>query len=140
MGITPDGKNPTASGSTLKSGYGIQETETARVSTSQSSATTPAQNAVTYFPEFQYGRFWRLLERTGSGYQARFEFQENEYSTYQRRTHFTPIWYPDGSYTPYTWLIDSWTPAGMLSMNLSDSVSIRGNLWMDWHIAPQDPS
>ena len=27
---------------------------------------TPAQNAVTYFPEFQYGRFWRLLERTGS--------------------------------------------------------------------------
>ena len=140
MGVTPDGKNPTASGSTLKSGYGIQETVTARVSTSQSSATTPAQNAVTYFPEFQYGRFWRLLERTGSGYQARFEFQENEYSTYQRRTHFTPIWYPDGSYTPYTWLIDSWTPAGMLSMNLSDSVSIRGNLWMDWHIAPQDPS
>ena len=55
-------------------------------------------------------------------------------------TYFTPIWYPDGSYTPYTWLIDSWTPAGMLSMNLSDSVSIRGNLWMDWHIAPQDPS
>lgn len=44
------------------------------------------------------------------------------------------------AYTPYTWLIDSWTPAGMLSMNLSDSVSIRGNLWMDWHIAPQDPS
>ena len=77
MRITPDGKNPTASGSTLKSGYGIQETVTARVSTSQSSATTPAQNAVTYFPEFQYGRFWRLLGRTGSGYQARFEFQEN---------------------------------------------------------------
>ena len=97
MRITPDGKNPTASGSTLKSGYGIQETVTARVSTSQSSATTPAQNAVTYFPEFQYGRFWRLLERTGSGYHAQFEFQENEYSTYRRRTHFTPIWYPDGS-------------------------------------------
>lgn len=114
----------------LKSGYGIQETVTARVSTSQSSATTPAQNVVTYFPEFQYGRFWRLLERTGSGYHAQFEFQENEYSTYQRRTHFTPIWYPDRSYTPYTWLIDCWTPTGMLSMNLSDSVSIRGNLWM----------
>ncbi len=140
MRITPDGKNPTASGSTLKSGYGIQELVTARVSTNQSSATTPAQNAVTYFPEFQYGRFWRLLARTGSGYSARFEFQENEYSTYNRQTHFTPIWYPDGSYTPYTWLIDCWTPAGMLSMNLSDSVRIRGNLWMDWHIAPQDPS
>ena len=42
------------------------------------------------------------------------------------RTHFTPIWLPDGSYTPYTWLIDCWTPDGMLSMNLTDSVTIRG--------------
>lgn len=140
MGIMPDGKNPTASGRTLKSGYGIQEVVTADVSTNQSSAVTPAQNAVTYFPEFQYQRFWRLLERTGSGYHARFEFQKNEYSTYNRRTHFTPIWYPDGSYTPYTWLMDAWTPTGMLSKNLSDTVSIRGNLWMDWHIAPQNPS
>ena len=140
MGIAPDEKNPTASGSTLKSGYGIQEIVTANVSTSQSSAVTPAQNAVTYFPEFGYQRFWRLLERTGSGYSARFEFQKNEYSTYNRRTHFTPIWYPDGSYAPYTWLMDSWTPTGMLSKNLSARVSIRGNLWMDWHIAPQKPS
>lgn len=140
MGITPDGKSPTASGRTLKSGYGIQEIVTADVSTNQSPAVTPAQTAVTYFPEFQYQRFWRLLERTGSGYHARFEFQKNEYSTYNRRTHFTPIWYPDGSYTPYTWLMDAWTPTGMLSKNLSDSVSIQGNLWMDWHIAPQNPS
>ena len=140
MGIMPDGKNPTASGRNLKSGYGIQEIVTADVSTNQSSAVTPAQNAVTYFPEFQYQRFWRLLERTGSGYHARFEFQKNEYSTYNRRTHFTPIWYPDGSYTPYTWLLDAWTPTGMLSKNLLDSVNIRGNLWMDWHISPQNPS
>ena len=26
-----------------------------------------------------------------------------------RRTHFPPIWYPNGNYTPYTWL-----PFGML--------------------------
>lgn len=140
MRITPDGKNPTAFGRTLKSGYGIQELVTATVHTSQSPATTPAQNAVTYFPEFQYDRFWRLLERTRNGYHAQFEFQENEYSTYGRRTHFSPIWYPDGRYAPYTWLLDCWTPAGMLSMNLSDSVTIQGDLWMDWHIAPQEPS
>ena len=59
-----------------------------------------------------------------------------EKKTYDRRTHFTPIWYPDGSYTPYTWLLDCWTPTGMLSMNLTDSVTIRGNLWEEWHIAP----
>lgn len=140
MTIAPDEKAPTASGRTMKSGYGINEKVTTNVRTTQSSAVTAAQNAVTYFPEFQYQGFWRLLDRMGSGYSMSHEFKVNRYSTYGRRTHFTPIWYPDGSYTPYTWLIDCWTPAGMLSMNLTDSVSIRGNLWSDWHIAPQNPS
>lgn len=139
MVITPDAKAPTASGKTMKSGYGFNETVTTHVSTNQSSAVTSAQNAVTYFPEFQYQGFWRLLERLGGGYSLRHEFKENRYSTYNRRTHFTPIWYPDGSYTPYTWLIDCWTPAGMLSMNLTDTITISGNLWSDWHIAPQHP-
>ena len=139
MEIHPDEKSPTASGNTLKSGYGIQETVTAGVSTNQSHAVTEAQNAITYFPEFDYQSYWRVLERMGRGYQTRFEFEENPFSTYERRTHFLPIWYPDGSYTPYTWLIDCWTPAGMLSMNLTDSVRVRGNLWQDWHISPQKP-
>lgn len=60
----------------------------------------------------------------------------NEYSTYDRRTHFTPIWYPDGAYTVNTWVIDCWTPVGMLSVNLNDTLTISGNLWDDWHIAP----
>lgn len=128
MSIKPDEKSPTASGKTLKSGYGINQTVTANVSTNQSSAVSGAQNAVTYFPEFQYQTYWRLLERMSGGYSSRFEFKKNQYSTYSRRTHFTPIWYPDGSYTPHTWLIDSWTPTGMLSMNLTDTVTIRGNL------------
>ena len=139
MHITPDEKAPTASGRTLKSGYGINEKVTTRVSTSQSSAVTAARNAVPYFPEFQYQGFWRLLDRMGGGYNMTHEFKDNRYSTYNRRTHFLPIWYPDGSYTPYTWLIDCWTPAGMLSMNLTDSVTVSGNLWSDWHIAPQNP-
>lgn len=140
MSIKPDDKSPTASGKTLKSGYGINQTVTANVSTNQSSAVSGAQNAVTYFPEFQYQTYWRRLERMSGGYSSRFEFKKNQYSTYSRRTHFTPIWYPDGSYTPHTWLIDSWTPTGMLSMNLTDSLNIRGNLWTDWHIAPQNPN
>ena len=59
----------------------------------ESSAVTSAQNAVTYFPEFQYERFWRLLERMNGGYDMTHEFKKNGYSTYERRTHFTPIWY-----------------------------------------------
>ena len=99
-------------------------------------AVTAAQNAVTYFPEFGYESYWRLLEAEISGRSMTFQFKANPYSTYNRRTHFTPIWDPDGSYTPYTWLLDCWTPAGMLSMNLTDRVTIRGNLWEEWHIAP----
>ena len=138
MELTADEKAPTASGKNLKSGYGFQEQVTTHVSTNQTSAVTPAQNAVTYFPEFGYEHYWRLLERMSSGLDMTYEFQENPYSTYGRRTHFTPIWYPDGSYTPYTWLIDCWTPVGMLSMNLTDTLNIDGNLWSDWHIAPQN--
>ena len=139
MRITPDNKNPTAGSRSMKSGYGVNQLVTTDVSSTQSSATTPAQNAVSYFSEFNYEMFWRLLEQMGGGYNTRFEFQKNEYSTYRGRTHFTPIWYPNGSYTVNTWLIDCWTPAGMLSMNLSDSLTIRGSLWDDWHIAPLEP-
>ena len=139
MNVVPDAKAPTASGKTMKSGYGVNQTVAANISTNQSSAVTDAQTAVTYFPEWRYETYWRQLERTQSGYSSKFEFKSNKYSTYKRRTHFTPIWFPDGSYTPYTWLIDCWTPAGMLSMNLTDSVTIRGSLWDDWHIAPVKP-
>jgi hypothetical protein len=137
MSIAPDSMNPTASGRTMKSGYGVNQTVAGSVSTNQSSAVTGAQNAVTYFPEFRYRTYWRLLDRIAGGYNSRFEFRPNPYSTYNRRTHFTPIWYPDGSYTLYTWLMDSWTPVGMLSVNLTDNLTISGNLWSDWHIAPQ---
>ena len=136
MRITPDSLSPTATAATMKSGYGIQEKVTARVTTTQSAAVTAAQNAVTYFPEFGYEGFWRLLNRSVSGKSTIFAFKNNPYSTYDRPTHFTPIWYPDGSYTPYTWLLDCWTPTGMLSMNLADSVRIAGDLWEEWHIAP----
>lgn len=139
MRITNDSKNPTASGSTFKSGYGINQIVTANISSTQSSAITYPQNAVSYFPEFQYETYWRLLDRTSSGSNARFEFKKNKYSTYKNRTHFTPIWMPDGTYTVNTCIIDSWTPDGMLSMNLTDSLAIRGNLWQDWHIAPLKP-
>lgn len=138
MELVTDETSPTADGSTMKSGYGVNVFVNARASTSQSSATTAPQTSVSYFPEFYYERYWRLLERTRNGYSAVFEFQNNRYSTYRRRTHFTPIWMPDGEYRVYTYLLDCWTPDGMLSRNLTDSVQITGNLWEDWHIAPQN--
>lgn len=136
MELSTDEKSPTATDTTIKSGYGVNIQVNAEGSTSQSWATTPPQTAVSYFPEFYYQTYWRLLERTRGGYHAGFEFKNNHYSTYYRRTHFTPIWMPDGIYTVYTYLLDCWTPDGMLGMNLTDSVQISGDLWDDWHIAP----
>ncbi|WP_132996231.1 hypothetical protein [Sporanaerobacter acetigenes] len=139
MRITNDSKNPTGNGSTFKSGYGINQLVNVNISSNQSSAITYPQNAVSYFPEFRYETYWRLLDKTSNGSSPKFEFKKNNYSTYKNRTHFTPIWMPDGAYTVNTWLIDAWTPDGMLSMNLTDSLTIRGNLWQDWHIAPLKP-
>ncbi len=139
MKITNDSKNPTGNGSTFKSGYGINQLVSANIGSNQSSAITYPQNAVSYFPEFRYETYWRMLERTSNGSSPKFEFKRNNYSTYKNRSHFTPIWMPDGPYTVNTWLIDGWTPVGMLSMNLKDTLTIRGNLWQDWHIAPLKP-
>ncbi len=138
MSIICDSKNPTVKDRTMKSGYGINESVTASIISNQSSAITYPQNAVSYFPEFQYKTYWRLLERIQSGSIAKFEFQKNPYSTYQNRTHFTPIWMPDGNYPVNTWVIDAWSPAGMLSMNLTDTLRIKGSLWEDWHMTPME--
>lgn len=64
MELVTDETSPTADGSTIKSGYGVNVFVNTRASTSQSSATTAPQTAVSYFPEFYYERYWRLLDRT----------------------------------------------------------------------------
>ncbi|MFI3228304.1 MAG: hypothetical protein R3Y09_13010 [Clostridia bacterium] len=87
--ITCDSENPTANSDTMKSGYGINQLVETSVRTTQNSATTDCQNVVSYFSEFNYETYWRLLEQTSNG---EFEFQKNVYSTYKNRTHFTPIW------------------------------------------------
>lgn len=138
--IEPDEKVPTATGNTMKSGYGVSNTVTATVSTSAPmSHYTYGQTAVSYFPEFNYTTYWRLLDRLSGGRTARFQFAENIYSTYKQRVHFSPVWFPDGSYTVNTHVMDIWTPAGMLCANLTDSVTISGSLYDDWHIAPGNP-
>ena len=137
MTVAPDEKNPTAEVRTMKSGYGINmETSVRVISDAPSGDVTGAQNVVAYFPEFTYQTYWRLLERMEGGYTSRFEFQKNPYSTYKRRAHFTPIWFPDGTYKIYGRVLDAWTPAGMLKIDMTDDLQIQDNLFADWHIRP----
>ena len=134
MEIHPDDIVPTAVGDTMKSGYGIKEAAFANFSSNApGSHYAPVQTAVSYFPEFSYETYWCLLEKNG-GNSASFTFKPNEYSTYGRKVHFTPVWYPDNTaYTVYTYIIDAWTPSGMLSLNVNDSIQIEGSLYDDWY-------
>ena len=136
--ISPDNKVPTATGKMMKSGYGINnKVQTVLNISAPSSHVTPTQTAVSYFPEFEYNTYWRLLDLINNGYSSQFEFKPNIYSTYMQRSHFSPIWYPDDQYRIYTYAQDAWTPAGMLSINLNDTITISGSLYDDWHIAPK---
>jgi len=137
LNTKPDEKVPTASGKTMKSGYGLNADVSAQVrSSAPSSHITGVQNVVAYFPEFNYSTYWRLLKRLNTGYSSTFEFQKNKYSTYGQPVHFSPVWFPDGQYTTYAECLDSWTPAGMLQINLTDDLTIRDSLFSDWHIRP----
>jgi len=74
------------------------------------------------------------LQRVSSGRSARFTFQPNEFSTYGRTVHFTPVWFPDStSYVVYTQVWDAWTPDGMLSVNLDDYITIHQSVFDDWY-------
>lgn len=135
MSLMPDDIVPTASGKKMKSGYGVKTDVQAVLSTSAPTGHfTNPQTAFSVFPEFTYSSYLRLLQRVSSGRSAKFIFRENEYSTYNRTVHFTPIWFPDGrNFVVYTQVWDAWTPDGMLSVNLNDYVSIQGSLFDDWY-------
>jgi len=135
--ITPDPKSPSID-SKIKSGYGLEmNIVTTLSSNAPSSHITGAQNAISYFPEFNYQKYWRLYDLKTSGYHANFWLKPNDFSTYQSRVHFTPIWYPDGTYIPITRILDAWTPDGMLTLQTQSTITISDNLFSDWHIAPK---
>ena len=123
----------------MKSGYGFCAAEAAELETdAPQTAYTQAQTSVMFFPEFDYQTYFRVLDRDIGNDQTTFQFKENRYSTYRSRSHFTPIWYPDGNYQVYAETYDAWTPAGMLSVAGSPSLRITGSLFDDWHIAPKN--
>lgn len=135
MSLMPDDIVPTARGKDMKSGYGVKTDVQATLSTSAPSGHyTNPQTAFSVFPEFQYQTYLRLLQRVSSGRNAKFTFQPNEYSTYNRTVHFTPVWFPDNTqYVVYTQVWDAWTPDGMLSVNVNDYVSIHQSVFDDWY-------
>lgn len=142
LSITPGLRTPTRIEKKgeyeMKSGYGVNAKLNTKVTYNCSTSdVTSAQNSVAVFSEFGYKTYNRVLQITkDSGYSDQFEFKKNRYSTYNDRTHFTPIWYKDETnYIVNADVIDVWTPVGMLRATLSDRIMINGNLNQDRHIA-----
>jgi len=50
--------------------------------------------------------------------------------------HFTPLWYPDGSYTVKVFKSDCWTPSGMMTAaSVTNTITISGSAYDDWYVA-----
>ena len=149
LNIKADETVPTLGGNSMRSGYGFNAL--AEFTTNNPTYCTNIQNVMMLFPEFNYdlgfnqgairapypldGRYFRWLEPMPIG-SGRFEFYENAWSTYGNRVHYTPVWYPDGSYTVRADCFDAWTPGGQLAITLSDTIGINGSVFDDWHVAP----
>lgn len=142
MDLVPGFRTPTAKKNgneyEMKSGYGVNTKVNTDVSYNcTANDITSAQNVITTFSEFKYKKYNRILQKTiNNGFKSQFEFKKNKYSTYNDRTHFTPIWYPDQlNYIVDAEIIDVWTPVGMLRADLNDRIYIDGNLHQDRHIS-----
>lgn len=62
INVQPDSKVPTASSKTIKSGYGVNVNVSTNLNTNaSSSAVTGAQNVISYYPEFNYQKYSRVL-------------------------------------------------------------------------------
>lgn len=128
---------------TLKSGYGISESVTSGVTLASSSGSaidstsaTAAQLTEGRYPEFNYyyAGYFRLFDRAGNG---GFQLKQNPYSQYGFRTHYVPIWFPDGTYMALATVSQAWTPAGMLGTDTNGAVQISGALPDDWYVKVQ---
>lgn len=122
----------------MKSGYGIElSTGNAMKSVSgtvlpNTNSYTTAQYSIASFPEFGYLKTtgnYRTLELVSGKWILR---ENGSYG----RIHFTPLWYPDGSYSVNVTISDCWTPAGMITRTVNtNTVTISGSAYDDWTIS-----
>ncbi len=121
---------------TMKSGYGFSVS--AAVGTSdfrsylapESSMYTGVQYAYITLPEYSYafasGKC-RTLEKSGSNWVLPVNGRYG-------RTHFTPLWFPDGDYTPVITQSDMWTPSGMIKAGrTTNTIVIKDSAYDDWY-------
>ena len=124
----------------MKSGYGISIQSRILINNSYNgiiaagNSYTLPQYAYVLLPEYNYvfadGKSITLNKVSGEAY-SYFEFPElHSYG----KIHFTPLWFPDGSYTVKIVQSDCWTPSGMIKLEIvPGTIKISGNAYDDWY-------
>jgi len=114
-------------------GTGANSTNSYFSAASTNFAAAP-QYIFAYFPEFNYATYFRQFDQVNN----RYELRNNEFSTYNERTHYTPWWFPDNANYEIVARSDfAYTPVGRLSVyGVSDWILIEQNLMDDWRISP----
>lgn len=139
--ITPDTNCPSKSYTngkwTMASGYGFTSQVKANLNTGNApySAYTNIQTASMYVPEYGYSQVksqYRAMDLSSTN---TFELQPNPNAKNNAKLHFTPLWYPNGSYKTQVYLHDIWTPAGMINGYYnSNELVIKDSAYDDWYI------
>ena len=121
---------------TMKSGYGVWLKAVNSVcgvsgyAIPSSSAYTTPQFAYAAYPEFGYGY--------GANVCTTLRVQSNYWyfsSPNSPKYHYTPIYFPDGTYVVEIVKSDMWTPAGMISaVSTTKPITIKDSAYDDWFV------
>lgn len=146
--MTQDGDVPNDSTLSIRSGNGfyyeniqrvLAYTEASGILISDD-AFTKVQSCKLLLPEYGFSGepgCFKALQRIDSGLspanESRFAFYENEYSDTVKRIHFVPVWYPDGKYPVVAVCGDLWTPAGMITSEVSSYIIVNGDTYDGWY-------
>ena len=125
---------------TMESGFGISVSCTTTLTTNYDhpEKLVGAQMVWVRYPESAYGQIseWQNVNdsmeaKTGQAGETliTWQYKVNPYSVIGSRLHYTPLWFPDGSYTALAQAFYAWSPVGQLFGFETDGVTISGDMY-----------
>jgi hypothetical protein len=124
----------------MESGFGfsVQCTTTLATNYDHPEKLVGVQMVWVRYPESAYGQLsiWQnvrdsLEVQTGTscGTAITWQLAVNPYSTTGSRLHYTPLWFPDGSYAAWAQAFYAWSPVGQLYEYNTDELTIEGDMY-----------
>ena len=125
---------------TMESGFGFSVLCTTTLTTNYDhpEKLVGAQLVWVRYPESAYGQLsaWQnardaleILTGTAGDLTAAWQLAVNPYSVTGSRLHYTPLWYPDGTYTAWAQAFYAWSPVGQLYGCETDALTIDGDMY-----------